>query len=391
VCLVPVRWDTAFSLDETLRRWRGRGYVQDLRDKSFGYAVWIPGLVVGSVWASAAYAKLKLSGPSWVLGGAVKYHWIIDAQNAPVNWAEWIAVHHWAAVLMSFAGVLFESVFVLSVLAKPGLWRALLASTGFRPDTRLLSVSRRAMVALDPGVSQLRDSMGLALHVRRVSAGGENVPLRFNVSREPAGRTFAAWIGLVQSHTLRGRSGPVAVRRRAVPAKGLAAVVAARALQPIHWLFIFAVCLHAAFELPGGYGRFTAYSDTYQSTEEFDRMNPLKRVYRVWVRYGSADAVEVRNELVMDAVLRLTRNEPLPPHYSEQFRSNDALNRLFGAGPRHLTLTSERRSFNWEEGRFNPYEPAMVVGTLELDSMALTASGLVHRQLDRDAKTGTIP
>jgi hypothetical protein len=148
-----------------------------------------------------------------------------------------------------------------------------------------------------------------------------------------------------------------------------------RGLQPIHWVLIFAVCAHAAFELPGGYGRFTAYSDTYRSTGEFDRMNPLKPVYRVWVRYGSAEAMEVDDDLALDAFLRLTRNERVPSYYAAHFRSLDALNGPFGAGPRRLTLTAERRSFNWEQGRFNPYGPAVVVGILDLESMTLTEPG----------------
>jgi hypothetical protein len=67
----------------------------------------------------------------WILGGAVKYHWVVDAPQAAVDWGQWIARHHWVAVIMSGFGVLFEAVFVLSVFVRPGRWRYVLVSTGF--------------------------------------------------------------------------------------------------------------------------------------------------------------------------------------------------------------------------------------------------------------------
>ena len=85
LCLLPVPWDAALSLDEVLRRRRGEGYGTGLRGKVYGYPMWMPGLILGTVWASAAYAKLDSSGAAWILGGAVKYHWVIDAPTAAVD------------------------------------------------------------------------------------------------------------------------------------------------------------------------------------------------------------------------------------------------------------------------------------------------------------------
>ena len=131
LCLIPAPWDaTPLSVDDAIRRWRGRASARGLRGKSYGYAVWMPGLILGTVWTSAAYSKME-GGPEWILGGAVKYHWVIDAaKGTPVEWGLWTASHHWASVLMSFFGVFFEAVFVLSVFARPGRWRNVLALTG---------------------------------------------------------------------------------------------------------------------------------------------------------------------------------------------------------------------------------------------------------------------
>ena len=130
LCLLPVPWGAALSVDEALRRRRGEGYGTGLRGKVYGYPMWIPGLILGTVWASAAYAKMDSSGTAWILGGAVKYHWVIDAPNAAVDWGLWVASHHWAAVVMAFSGVFFEAVFILSIFARPGPWRHVLTSTG---------------------------------------------------------------------------------------------------------------------------------------------------------------------------------------------------------------------------------------------------------------------
>ena len=79
LCLVSVRWGDAFSLDETIRRWRYRGFPPGRQGKAYGLAVWLPGLVLGTAMAGAAYAKIHGGGLSWIIGGAVKYHFVTDA------------------------------------------------------------------------------------------------------------------------------------------------------------------------------------------------------------------------------------------------------------------------------------------------------------------------
>ena len=129
LCLIPVPWGAAFSLDETVRRCLDRGHGAGLHGKHFGFAVWMPGFILGAVWAGAAYTKIANSGPAWILGGAVKYHWVIDAPQAAVDWGLWIASHHWAAVIMSFFGVALEATFILAAFASTSRVRMLLASS----------------------------------------------------------------------------------------------------------------------------------------------------------------------------------------------------------------------------------------------------------------------
>ncbi|MGH9254767.1 MAG: hypothetical protein ACRD3C_09370 [Vicinamibacterales bacterium] len=365
ICLVPVRWDTAFSLDETLRRWRGRGHGARLRGKSYGFAVWIPGLVLGSIWATAAYAKIEQSGVEWILSGAVKYHWVIDAHGAVVDWAQWVASHHSVAVFLSFCGVFFESVFILAVFARSDRWRMTFAASG---------------LALFAGFYLFQGLVWLAWYVVfvsfvvpwarvyaflesrvpvRVSAVDTSTPSGLRTARFRHGLDWFNRLRFVDAH--HGGSQELFVQPRPRTGHGLA---------PSHWLLIAAVLVHAILLLPAGFGRFESYSDTYSSTDEFDRVNPMKRVYRVWVRYGTADAVEVNSYVGVDVILRLTRHEALPPHYADQLRHLEALDRVPRGEPSRLTLTQEQRTFDWRNGRFNPPE-ARVTGILDLDSMTL--------------------
>ncbi len=129
LCLVSVRWGDAFSLDETIRRWRYRGFPPGRQGKAYGLAVWLPGLVLGTAMAGAAYAKIHGGGLSWIIGGAVKYHFVTDAGNAPVDWGLWIASHHFAAVGASAFAVLAEGSLVIAVFSRSVRLRVLLGGT----------------------------------------------------------------------------------------------------------------------------------------------------------------------------------------------------------------------------------------------------------------------
>jgi hypothetical protein len=280
---------------------------------------------------------------------------------------------------MSFAGVLFESVFVAAVLARPGLWRALFTASGFALILGFFLFHGLwwwtwLMVYLSFAIpwAGLYDWLASQVPVRTYC---------FDPSSPRSLRWARVWHGVdwfnrirfvdvVSGQDIRGGR----FVRRIPPVS--------RGLQPIHWLLIGAVCLHATFELPGGYGRFTSYSHTYQSIEEFERANPLKWVDTTWIRYEGSDAVQVNEQLALDAIKRLMNDEPVPSYYANYFATRQELNRLFGAAPRHLTLTRSRSTFDWERGRFNPRGPQIVVGTLDLDSMTLVRGGPISQRSD---------
>ena len=123
--ILPVGWGDAFSVDETIRRWRGRQSPGGRHGKAYGFGVWLPGFVLGLALAGAAFAKLRQSGLAWIAGGAVKYHLLTDARNAPVSWGLWVASHHWAAVVLSFGAVSIEASVIAASFVRRAALRAL--------------------------------------------------------------------------------------------------------------------------------------------------------------------------------------------------------------------------------------------------------------------------
>jgi hypothetical protein len=114
VCLLPSRWGDAWSIDAWLRRRR----LASARE--YGYSVWIPGVVLGIALAAAATAKLREGGVGWILNGTVKYHFVTDAANAPVDWALRFALEPTTAIALSFGALAVESlVFPAAVV---GTW-----------------------------------------------------------------------------------------------------------------------------------------------------------------------------------------------------------------------------------------------------------------------------
>jgi hypothetical protein len=330
VCLVPVPWEVAPSVDSAIQRRRGQSPTEGLRGALYGYAVWMPGLILGTVWASAAFAKIDNSGLMWILGGAVKYHWVVDGRQAAVDWGQWIAVHHWAAVLLSGCGVVFEAAFIVSVFIRPGRWRYLFISTGLS-----LLIGFYLFHAL------LWWTWWLAF-------------LSFAV---PWSVIFDA---------LAARSG--GWLRRAAPQAAPSVAGQSRGLGPVHVFLIVAVCLHAAFRVPAGFGRFESYSGTYASTAEFDRINPLEPLDRLWVGYGSPSAVEIDAERAAEAMGRLALGEVLPAHFVASLQALERSVPPAGRSPTRFTLTRQRVSFDWVNGRFNPPGAPVVIGTYDVES-----------------------
>jgi len=108
LCLLWSRWGDAWSVDAWLRT---RARSADARE--YGYPMWVPGLVLGTSLAAAAFAKLWGGGIGWITNGTVKYHFLTDSPQAPVDWGLWIAQYHGLAVLVSFGAVAVEALVIV--------------------------------------------------------------------------------------------------------------------------------------------------------------------------------------------------------------------------------------------------------------------------------------
>ncbi len=127
LALVP--WGSAFSLDETWRRLRGRGTPAS-PSRQYGLALWVPTLMIGMAYLAAAFAKLDTSGAAWVLGGAVRYHFLEDAAQAPLAWGRLVARSDVLSVLFAAGAIAIEvSVIAAAVRATMRVRLACLAAT----------------------------------------------------------------------------------------------------------------------------------------------------------------------------------------------------------------------------------------------------------------------
>jgi hypothetical protein len=133
LCLLWSRWGDAWSIDAA---WRRRA-VHRAAPKEYGFTVWMPSLVLGVVFAAAAFAKLSESGIAWILNGTVKYHFLTDSRQAMVDWGVRLGQYHSVAVLLSFGAIAIESLVIFGVLSRLYRYRliagasALCLLTGF--------------------------------------------------------------------------------------------------------------------------------------------------------------------------------------------------------------------------------------------------------------------
>ncbi len=137
---LTVRWGDGLSVDRLVARVRAREHPPSGLNAAYGFALWWPGLALGLALLAAAYTKMERSEWQWVSTGAVRYHFVMDASSARVDWGLWIASHYWAAVLVSLAAALTEAGMVLVALtARPSLrFLAFLAGAGLFTGLYLL-------------------------------------------------------------------------------------------------------------------------------------------------------------------------------------------------------------------------------------------------------------
>lgn len=114
------RWGDAWSVDAWRRRHRPK---PPATAQQYGYTAWMPGLVLGVVFAAAAIAKLREGGIAWILNGTVKYHFLSDSRQAMVDWGLHVGQYPWLAVFLSFAAIAIESIVIVGVLARAYRYR----------------------------------------------------------------------------------------------------------------------------------------------------------------------------------------------------------------------------------------------------------------------------
>jgi hypothetical protein len=130
LCLIPSRWSDAWSVDAWWRRRNGNAPILAANPKVYGYTIWIPGVVIGVIFAAAAVAKLHESGIAWILNGTVKYHFLSDAAAAPLDWGLRVGLHPYVAVVLSLGAILIESTIVLGAFARRYVYRAIAGIAG---------------------------------------------------------------------------------------------------------------------------------------------------------------------------------------------------------------------------------------------------------------------
>ena len=123
--LLTARWADAWSVDALLRRvYRSPQTV--VSAQRYGFAIWIPRLVLGIAFLAAAWSKMTGGGPDWVLNGTVKYYFVSDFEHALVSWGPQLTTFHWVAVVMSGAAVLVESILITAAFSRSAVYTLLL-------------------------------------------------------------------------------------------------------------------------------------------------------------------------------------------------------------------------------------------------------------------------
>jgi hypothetical protein len=282
--------------------------------RRYGFALWWPGLVLGVALAAAAYAKLKVSGLSWIASGAVRYHYVTDAQNAPTTWGLEIASSHGASIAVSALAIVFEAGFVI------------LAARAARPVARL---------AL--GVGALAFFAGLYLL---------------------QGVWWEPWLVLLLPPFLPWdwirRSPPdVAFHERlTVAQRGCVwALIATQLIASGLWI-----------EREPLLSNYPMYSHTYESPAEFDR-------HMAW-RFTSVSDVRLDGTSQIQDWPRLsehTRRMLLIMSESADELSREDLagicsdvGQWAGSVPQTLSLTATRSGFDWAAGAFLDVSPVPV-------------------------------
>ena len=334
--LTFVPWRDSAGLQTAVARWRGRA-IAPVAASVRGLAVWLPGLTLGLAFAAAAFAKLDTSGIAWITGGAVRFHFLQDAHQAPVEWGLRVAGSDVAAVGLSLGAVVVEGLFWIVALTPSLALRAAFGVAGlamlagfylfqgvFWPAWWALFLAFLPWPLLD-----------------RIAR-----PDRAADPRVPAAPAIAV----------------------AIPAVASAVIVAIVAQQPI----VSALRL----ESEPFFSDYSMYSYTWPSKRAFNEQFGEKIDYELAAEGRSSDGFRewlritpVFLDAMNDAAGRSVRGEAWPG----QTRSAVAAVRRayqieFGEPLSIVTVRQLVRGFDWDRGRFDVSPRPTAEGDLDLDA-----------------------
>ena len=289
VLLMLVPWG-----DAPARPWLARA----VSSRRYGYGPWVLCLALATAFAAAAWSKLVT--PGWIENGSVRYAWVVDAENAPVDWGLTLAAMPRMSVFLSAAAVAIESMVIVAVFTRSALLRLALGC---------------AAVSLLVGFYLFQGVLWPAWWLLLLGF----LPWQW-LDRSPAGDATAA----------------------AAPTRWQVALAAALIVQQV-------VVSANSLELEPLSSRYDMYSATSRSTDEFDQKNPDRRRRVLAV---TADRVE---HDVTDCLLRR------PGWSRERLQAIDAAtpaSSLPGDCVRssspllYYRVVEDYQAFDWSNGRF---------------------------------------
>ena len=304
--LTVVPWGDGFSLDRRLPRGSDD---QRTRAQAYGLPICLPGLTSGLALAAAAYAKIANSGLAWITSGAVRYHFVEDAANAPVDWGLWVASQPHVAMLLSLGAVLREAGFIANVFVRSAAGRLAFGGAG------LLFFAGLYMFQ---GVFWQPWIMLLVVFLPWTRLDGPAAVFAGHTSLRP-------WHGLVIAF---------------VVSQQLVASLTATEIEP----FV---------------SHYSMYSGTYESPEAFERARYRKLQQLVFVAADAdvtarIEAIEHAPENLLNAAEQTLRGEAIDEDLRRALAGLRAEYRgRFGSDLQRISVSANRVLFDWTEGKFD--------------------------------------
>jgi len=128
LCLLAAPWGDACSVDAWLRRRRTGVMPDSTPGRRHGYAMWVPGFVLGLAYFAAAWAKIG-HGPAWVLNGTARQHFLTDLDQAWTSWGPALTAHPAMATALSAAAIAVEALAVSAAFVPSWRYRLVIGGT----------------------------------------------------------------------------------------------------------------------------------------------------------------------------------------------------------------------------------------------------------------------